>query len=292
MKSIFAFNAVLISLNLLFLCLEPSLTHAQSGATVTDDSPVAQQLVREGAFAVKLLASMGVGASEDEADAENRLAGSGIAPRNGWIADYPVTPDIVCELRKALTIALESGKVELDKYEALRRFEKITGGFNISAEPATVSVNIDAAVAGSHVQPDPVSIMNYFATMGPPVITYYPPPPEYSHLYCLVPYPFRSRGVRFPGFFILKEFHRTIFVKGRVAFVTNNFHVFRNHRVFRIDPIARYNGKTFAGIGVSTDKNLIDTGIPDSKIKLFNGPQPWIRSHVRGAEATGGHLRK
>lgn len=277
MKSLAAFKAVLISHILLFICLVPAMMQAQSGKTTTEELTVAQHLVREGDFAVKLLASMGVGASKDEMDAEKRLAESGIAPRNGWIADYPVTPDIACELCKALTIALESGKIELDKHEALKRFEKITDGFGLSVEPTTVAAKDTAYGSAARLKPDPVLIMNYFTTMGLPVITYYAPPAEYSHLYCLVPFPFLSHGDRFPGFFIQKDFHRTIFVNGRVTFVTNNFHVFRNHRVFRIDPVARYNGKTFAGIGAPTAKGFIDTGIPDSKIKLFNGPQPWIR---------------
>ena len=43
----------------------------------------------------------------------------GIAPRNGWIADYPLTPDIIGELRSAIGVALDSGKLAMNKDEAL-----------------------------------------------------------------------------------------------------------------------------------------------------------------------------
>ncbi|HUL37093.1 MAG TPA: hypothetical protein VLW47_05380, partial [Thermodesulfobacteriota bacterium] len=50
---------------------------------------VEQSLVREGFFAMKLAEALKIGPVQNEAEAENRLAQIGIAPRNGWIADYP-----------------------------------------------------------------------------------------------------------------------------------------------------------------------------------------------------------
>jgi hypothetical protein len=64
-------------------------------ATHMGPPPVGQALQREGNFAVKLVSALALGNTEDEVEAESRLAEAGIAPRNGWIADYPVTPDII-----------------------------------------------------------------------------------------------------------------------------------------------------------------------------------------------------
>ena len=82
----------------LFLLMLPAVTQAQSGGP----PPIEQQLVREGEFAVRLASTLGVSAAADEVEAESRLGEVGITPRNGWIADYPVTPDIVGELQKAV----------------------------------------------------------------------------------------------------------------------------------------------------------------------------------------------
>jgi hypothetical protein len=267
-----AVKAILVCHICFSLSLCPVESHGQSGKGAPDKAPVAQRLVRQGAFAVGLLSSLGLGTMKDEPVAEGRLGDMGIAPRNGWIADYPVTPDIVAELRKGVASAAGSGRVKLDADEALKRFADLTDYFGLPG---------GAAAPASPNLPDPASIKDYFAVTGPPVITYYPPPADYAHFYCLVPFPFQSHGLSLPGFFILKRFHRTLFVEGRVEFVTNTFHLFRRHRVFTIDPIARFNGKTYAGIGAPAGRGFIDPGIRGSEWRLFNGPQPWIRPDVR-----------
>jgi len=57
--------------------------------------------------------------TKSEAEAENMLALVGIAPKNGWIADYPVTPDIIRELQNAIAMAADSGKIAMNKDEAM-----------------------------------------------------------------------------------------------------------------------------------------------------------------------------
>ena len=262
---------------LLFLFLEPAVILAQSGKTGIDIIPVTQQLVREGAFAVRLISSLSSMKTKDETAAESILGDMGIAPHNGWIADYPITPDIVGELQNAVTKAAESGRLKISSDEAYRRFKDVCAEYRLSVEPEILSEKREFASPESWKHPDPASISEQFSMAGPPVITYYDPPPAYSHLYCMVPYPFRSHGLRFPGFFILNQFHRTLFEDGRVEFVSNSFHVFRNHRVFRIDPVARYRGDSFAGIGASNGKKYIKTGIRGSENKVFNGPQPLVK---------------
>ena len=105
------------------------------------------------------------------------------------------------------------------------------------------------------------------------MVTYYYPPPDFYYLYAWIPYPFWCSGFWFPGFFVLHDFHRTIVVNGRVVFVSNHFNDVRKHRVFRVDPEARFNGKTFAGIGVKSRKGFISTGVPHSETKIFHGPR-------------------
>ena len=59
--------------------------------------------------------------------------------------------------------------------------------------------------SGSGYYDDSV-ISNYYGSEGPPVITYYAPPPDYSYLYSWVPYPFWWWGWWFPGYYMLSSF--------------------------------------------------------------------------------------
>ncbi len=72
------------------LLLMPALAHAQTVQTQQGPPPVVQPLVDEGTFAIRLGAALGVITTDDEVEAESALGNMGIAPRNGWIADYPV----------------------------------------------------------------------------------------------------------------------------------------------------------------------------------------------------------
>ncbi len=67
----------------------------------------------------------------------------------------------------------------------------------------------------------PEAVDRYYYDEGPPTITYYPPPDPYDYLYSWVPYPFWSTGFYFPGFFILRNFHRHVFV-GRHPFIVSS----------------------------------------------------------------------
>src|SRR6266508_604571 len=60
--------------------------------------PVAQTLVREGDFAIKLAAELKLGNPANEAAAEDMLARAGVSPMNGWISDYPITPQIIGQI--------------------------------------------------------------------------------------------------------------------------------------------------------------------------------------------------
>ena len=243
------------------------MTHAQSG----EPPPIEQQLVREGEFAVRLASALGIGATDDEVEAESRLGEVSITPRNGWIADYPVTPDIVGELQKAVGDAADANKLSVGRDEALKRLYAVAVASGLPISPYMSANTYGAESSGSQNYPNPQDINSYYYDEGPPVVTYYYPPPEFYYLYTWVPYPFWRSGFWFPGFFVLHDFHRTVIVNKRVVFVSNHFNDVRNHRVFRIDPGARFNGRTFAGIGVRSKKGFISTGIPRSETNIFHG---------------------
>src|SRR4030043_2438966 len=103
------------------LRLMPIMANAQSGQT-TGAPPVSQTLVREGDFAVKLADTLKIGKPESEEEAESMLVSVGIAPRNGWIADYPVTPDIIGELQNAIGDAAESNRLPMGRESAFEAF--------------------------------------------------------------------------------------------------------------------------------------------------------------------------
>jgi hypothetical protein len=104
---------------IVFLFSIPVISYGQPAQNEQKAPPVSQVLVREGNFAVKLVEVLRLGMAKNEAEAESILATAGIAPKNGWIADYPLTPDIIGELRRAIGVALDSGKLAMNKDEAL-----------------------------------------------------------------------------------------------------------------------------------------------------------------------------
>jgi hypothetical protein len=117
----------------LFLLLTPAALHAQPKQA--NPPPVAPPLAREGDFAIRLESVLGVGTSGDEIEAETTLGNLGITPRNGWIADYPVTPDVIAELQKSVGDVANSGRLPVNKEEALKRFHSLTTEINLPITP-------------------------------------------------------------------------------------------------------------------------------------------------------------
>ena len=99
--------------------------------------PVAQTLVREGDFAIKLTEALKLEPAQGEAEAEDVLASAGIAPKNGWIADYPVTPDIIGELQNIISEAVDSGKLAMKKDEATKAFQDLVAQQNLPVRADT-----------------------------------------------------------------------------------------------------------------------------------------------------------
>ena len=212
--------------------------------------PIAQILVREGEFALKLADRLKMGSSGSEAEAESALASAGIAPRNGWIGDYPITPDIAGELQNAIIQAADSGRLALNRDKALMAFQGLTAemGLSVIADSrGEVVQNEPPADYGQYSNPDVIN--NYYYNEGPPVVTYYPPPWDYYYMYAWVPYPFWCSGFWFSGFFILNDFHRPIYGHGGPWFVSNHYRDHGSQRVHAVDPVTRHNGRAFRGEG-------------------------------------------
>jgi hypothetical protein len=266
----------------LLLLAAPSVAFAQPDQT---ESPPAieQPLLREGSMAVQLVGALGLQGTNDEVAAESMLGNIGITPRNGWIADYPVTPDIVAELRQSISNAADSGKIPLDGDEALQRLDAIIASMGISVSPYSGESPSVEVPGNEEYYPGSAVINNYYYNEGPPIVTYYTPPVDFYYLYSWVPYPFWCGSFWFPGYFILNDFHRTIFVGHRPVFISNHFNDRRNNRVFRVDPLARFNGRTYAGIGVSHRRGSISTGVGGGEKSIFNSTR--MRT-VHGMAAT------
>ena len=267
----------------------PALIHAQTVQTQQGPPPVVQPLADEGTFAIRLGAALGVVTTDDEVEAESVLGNIWIAPRNGWIADYPVTPDIVVELQNAVTNVADSGKLTMGRRDALKRLQDVAEEFGLWVKPYTAGTTYEPTPSSCRLYPNPMDVNNTYINEGPPVVTYYCPPPDYYYLYTWVPCPFWWSDLWFPGFFVLHDFHKIVRVHRKVVVISNHFNDRHTHRAFRIDPLERFRGRTFAGIGVSHPQNFISTGIPRSDRTIFNGTRPYTMHGGRMAAPPSSH---
>lgn len=231
------------------LLIFPVATKAADTESQTSQvPPVAQALVREGDFAIRLAADLDLGKPSDEATAENLLATAGIAPANGWISDYPVTPQIIGQLQDSLAKAAADGKVNLSAEQVTSGLHQLVAQLNLP-EPAPAGEQTDSSSAAPA---DRTVVNNYYYDQGPPIVTYYPPPADYVYLYDWVPYPVFWLGFWFPGFFICHNFTTTVFVTppfvsvnatfvSHRAIVSNRIIDPATRRAARVDPVVRTN---------------------------------------------------
>jgi uncharacterized membrane protein YgcG len=230
------------------LLLIPPAAIAQPKQTTAGYPDIAQPLIREGDFALDLAEALKLGTPMNEAEAESALISVGISPRNGWISDYPVTPDIIEEVQVSISEAAAGGTLAMGKDTAMAAFQEIIKGYDMPVRPdngqwsgKTPSTNYP----GSEVLND------YYYTEGAPVVTYYAPPPDYAYLYTWVPYPFWWWDDWFPGFFVLVDFD--VRVHGHEhrhghggEFITNHYRDIKTGNMMRIDPTNRFRGGIFA----------------------------------------------
>jgi hypothetical protein len=152
--------------------------------------------------------------------------------------------------------------------DALNRVQNAKAALDLGIRPYTSGQPHEINPSAQY--PETSVINNYYYDQGPPIVTYYAPPPDYYYLYSWVPYPFWWFDFWFPGYFILHDFHRSVHFHDRTGFVSNHFNDSRNHRVHRIDPVDRFHGRTFAGIGAPRRGHFLSTGVRNGSTSIFN----------------------
>ncbi len=218
--------------------------------------PIEQPLVSEGEFAVELATALKLTSSHDEAAAENSLSKINIAPKNGWISNYPVTPDIVAEVRDSTARSASAKTLKMPEAEATRIVDSVSVAMNLPVKAGNDQYSYESGPDSSYssdyssgyqanssppeVYPyeEPSEVEGYFDDYGPPVVTYYPPPWDYGYLYDWVPYPFWWGGWGFGGFFVLGDFDRHDHFHGHHHEITNHVTT-ANGSVTRVDPVTR-----------------------------------------------------
>ena len=196
MKKLIAASAIVFFFSI------PVISYAQPEQNVQKAPRVSQSPVREGNFAVKLVEVLKLGTAKNEAEAESILASAGIAPQNGWIADYPLTPHIIGEVRKAIGVALDSSKIALNKDKALMAVQVlIDNEWRMLAAPAEEQAReygeYPPAGHGEYEEGyDPYynSELYYSPYYSPYYPYYYPYPYYYGGYYYPYPYPYPYFG--------------------------------------------------------------------------------------------------
>jgi len=261
---------------------------AQSGGAVTQAPPIAQTLIREGDFAIKLTEALKIGQAKSEAEAENMLASVGITPKNGWIADYPVTPGIIGELQNAIGSAVDSRKLGMAKDEAITALQDLAAqqGLPVRADTESQYAGVEPPRDyGEYSRPEVIN--NYYYDQGPPVVTYYPPPWDYYYMYAWVPSPFWCSGFFFPGFFILHDFHRGI-IKNRHPFViTNHIRDHKTGRIIAVDPARRHTGRIFGDRDTPPTRGFNSTEARNGARSIFERSRDRVASSNTSAPPTG-----
>jgi hypothetical protein len=197
--------------------------------------PISQPLIREGDFAINLVSALNLGTANSGPEAETILTSAGIAPKNGWISDYPVTPVVIGQLEQSIEAAANAGKLPMDAGKAVKAFQTLVADEGLPVQVASGSGSGEGT-ANYGEYSNPTVINNYYYNEGPPVITYYPPPPDYLYLYTWVTYPFWWAGFWFSGYYCLNDFDVVVVVHHVRKICTNHFTDPVTRRVVLISP--------------------------------------------------------
>ena len=274
---------VLVILVAAGLFLAPYTISVNAQSSTSKRPPIGQPLVSEGEFAEELATALNLTSSHDEAAAEDALASISIAPRNGWISDYPMTPDIIAEVRESAARSASAGSLRMAETEATGIVDSVSNAMNLPIEVAggkhAYESSSSSSSSGSSSSSEyessssfeyqssssseyesssgapppefsdyvaPTDVEEYYNDYGPPIVSYYPPPWGYSSLYAWVPWPFWWGGFGFGGFFILNDFDRH-----------DHFHHFSNHVTNANGSVSRINAVTRAtGTGTRSTSTL------------------------------------
>lgn len=303
---------------LLVIFLAASLTLAPYTASVSamvsssDRPPIEQPIVREGEFAVELATALNLTSSRDEAAAENSLAAVNIAPRNGWISDYPMTPDIIAEVRDSAARAASAGSLNMSEADAGQTVDKVSTALDLPIKMSAERYSYDSSSSsrseyesapalpppppeGSEYG-EPPEAEEYYDEYGPPIVTYYPPPWDYYYLYDWVPWPFWWGGFGFGGFFILGDFdmhhhhHHDGDPNNRNTNTRVTNHVQNaNGTVSRINAVTRAAGagtgtsSTPAGTGKSTQGSRFSSANAQAGARSIMNRQMGLTANTAGA---------
>jgi hypothetical protein len=241
----------------------------QSEKATTQPPPISQPLVREGDFAIKLVEALKIGQGKSEAEAESMLASAGIAPKNGWIADYPVTPDVIGELENAISEAADSARLPMGRNDAVKAFRTAAMELGLPILPETSEGYAEDSPSTTSQYTEPSVVNNYYYTEGPPIVTYYPPPPDYFYLYAWIPSPFWYSGFFFPGFYILNDFHTVIIINKRSCVITNHIKDPKTGRIFTLNPARRHAGRMFEGKEALSKRGFNSSEAKNSAQSIF-----------------------
>jgi Domain of unknown function (DUF4124) len=266
---------------------------APSRETATQAPPISQTLIREGDFAVKLAERLKIGQAKSEAEAESMLASAGITPKNGWIADYPVTPDIIGELQNAIGVAVDSGKLKMAKNEAILALQDVAAQLGLPVTPGAERQYAEGEPPGDYGEySKPEVINNYYYNQGPPVITYYPPPWDYDYMYAWIPSPFWCSGFFFPGYYILYDFHVVIIVNRHPIVITNHVRDHRTGRIFAVDPARRHEGRNFGGRDIPSVRGFNSTEASKGARSIFERSRERLASGNTSTPVAGRGLNE
>ena len=105
--------------------------------TDTNSPPVAQTLVPEGVLAMQLAEALKLSPAPDEEKAEELLSSLGIEPKNGWLAEYPVTPDVLGDVEEGISKANEQGKIKLTKDQVLKLVGDVKAKLGFDVNPGS-----------------------------------------------------------------------------------------------------------------------------------------------------------
>ena len=278
-------SLALLSLMLLFI---PAVVEAYQSNTRTLPS-INAPLVREGTYAVSLARALRIVTTTDEINAESRLGELGITPKNGWMADYPVTPDILLELKHSLIETANAGRLIMGREEALRYWADVNRALGLPINPEDEEVSSHEGRAMVH--PDETEIDDYYRREGPPVVSYYAPPSDFLYLYAWIPSPFWWAGFWFSGYYILHDFHHTIYIHKRPFHVTNHLRDHRQKGFHRVDPEERFHGKDHRDIRPRGDRRP-DASAPPIEKKGRPTERPGIQPPAPIAPAPAPSIKR
>ena len=292
---------VLVILVAAGLVLAPYTASVNAQSSTSLRPPIEQPLVSEGEFAVELATSLNLTSSQDEAAAESSLAAINIAPRNGWISDYPMTPDIIGEVRESTARSASAGSLSIPEADAAHIVDNVSIAMNLPVKVAaqkytyTEESGSSSEYQSSSAAPpspppevseyvEPADVEEYYDEYGPPIVSYYPPPSEYGYLYAWVPWPFWWGGFGFGGYFMLNDFDRIDHNHRLSNHVSNaNGTVSRVNAVTRATGTGIRNSSTLAGASRSTQSSrLSSTNAQAGARALMNHAQTMSQGAAQG----------